>query len=259
MTIPSRPLTAVIALLSGAGAIALMTVLLKPDPSAAEAGINAAKILLDYLPSPPFVYPLTIQNLMWLAFFLTFGELLRRYLLLRTQEWELHTHYLPEDDQAVIGGGDLAGLFRKLRESPEGGLGGLIKRLVLQFQASQSVDQTHTMLNSQLEMRALQLDVQYSMIRYLIWLIPTLGFLGTVIGIALALNFAGSANPDDPKFMLELTSRLGVAFFTTLVALAMSAILMLLMHLTESREESLLARSGQYCLDHFINRLYVEK
>ena len=258
MTLPSRPLTAVIALLAGAGAIALMTVLLAPASDSPEAGISAAKILLDYTPSPPFVYPLTIQNLMWLAFFLTLGELLRRYLLVHDRERELHVHYLPEDDQSVIAGGDLAGLFRKVKDSGEDGLGALIKRLVLQFQASQSVDQTHTMLNSQLEMRALRLDVQYSMIRYLTWLIPTLGFLGTVIGIALALNFAGTANPDDPKFMLELTSRLGVAFFTTLVALAMSAVLMLLMHLIESHEESVLARSGQYCLDHFINRLYVE-
>jgi biopolymer transport protein ExbB/TolQ len=95
------------------------------------------------------------------------------------------------------------------------------------------------------------------MIRYITWLIPSLGFIGTVIGIMLALNYAGDrANVESPEMLYQVTERLGVAFSTTLVALVMAAILVFLQNLIQGREENMLNKSGQYCLDNLINRLY---
>ena len=96
------------------------------------------------------------------------------------------------------------------------------------------------------------------MVRYVVWAIPTLGFIGTVIGISLALAFAGQADLQDPLLLAELTKRLAVAFNTTLLALVMSAILVLIQHLVQAFEEQALNAAGQYCLDNLINRLYVE-
>ena len=39
------------------------------------------------------------------------------------------------------------------------------------------------------------------MVRYTIWVLPTLGFVGTVLGISQALRFAGAANPRDPTLL----------------------------------------------------------
>jgi biopolymer transport protein ExbB/TolQ len=128
---------------------------------------------------------------------------------------------------------------------------------VLNFNLGQSVDQTNSLLNSSLELFLHELDLRYNMIRYITWLIPSLGFIGTVIGIMLALNYAGDrANVESPEMLYQVTERLGVAFSTTLVALVMAAILVFLQNLIQGREENMLNKSGQYCLDNLINRLY---
>jgi biopolymer transport protein ExbB/TolQ len=102
-----------------------------------------------------------------------------------------------------------------------------------------------------------EIDLKYNMVRYIMWLIPSRGFIGTVIGIAMALNYAGTAAFQDPNLLNELTARLGTAFYTTLMALLLSAVLVFLMHVSQGREERALNDAGQYCLDNLINRLYV--
>jgi biopolymer transport protein ExbB/TolQ len=96
------------------------------------------------------------------------------------------------------------------------------------------------------------------MIRYVVWAIPTLGFIGTVVGISLALAFAGAVDLQDPTLLAELTKRLAVAFNTTLLALVMSALLVFFQHIVQAFEERALNQAGQYCLDNLINRLYME-
>jgi biopolymer transport protein ExbB/TolQ len=100
------------------------------------------------------------------------------------------------------------------------------------------------------------MDTDYSMIRYLTWVIPTFGSIGTVIGISMALSFAANSDPQAATFLSGLTEKLGVAFYTTLVALVMSAVLVFLMHIVQSYEEGSLFELEEYVLDNFINKLY---
>ena len=83
-------------------------------------------------------------------------------------------------------------------------------------------------------------------------MIPTIGFVGTVVGIGATLAAVDPANPD----LQVLTARLAVAFNTTLVALVMSAVLVFLMHGVQRKEESALNDAGMYTLRNLINRLY---
>lgn len=218
-----------------------------------------AKLLFDQGQGSLFPYPFTVQNLMWIMFFLGLGELFYRTRQIRNYYIALRAKYLPEEEDIVLTQQDMGALYRVVK-STSGDLAGLIKSLVLRFQAGKSVEQTHEMLNSQLEMWQYRLDIDYNMIRYLTWFIPTLGFIGTVIGIAGTLSYAGSeaADPTSAQFLSELTARLGVAFHTTLLALVMSAILVFIMHVIQGREEQAIIKSGQYCLDNLITRLYVE-
>lgn len=102
---------------------------------------------------------------------------------------------------------------------------------VVLVQVSRSVDQTVAVLNSSLELLAHRVELRYQVLRYLVWFIPTLGFLGTVIGIGSTLALV----PEDGRANLfELSQSLTVAFDTTIVALAESAILVFAMNTVQA-------------------------
>lgn len=137
-------------------------------------------------------------------------------------------------------------------------LASILKKLILNFQATGSIAQVQELFNARMDLKYNQTDTDYSMIRYITWLIPTLGFIGTVLGISLALTFAAQNDPQASTFLSGLTSQLSVAFYTTLVGLVMSSILVFFMYVVTNYEEDSLYRLEEHVLDNFINRLYVK-
>ena len=233
-------------------AIVLMSIIFKDTE-------QAGAFLLDRH-SKSFPYPFTIQNIMWIMFFIGCGEIWGRFNQSDLELAQLSKRYLPEDETTMLRAQDLGSYYNRMR--PADGertffLQRLSMRCILQFQGSRSVSQTNSLLNSSLELFQHELELKYTMLRYLVWLIPTLGFIGTVVGIALALDYAGSnEDPQNPDLLAEITGRLGVAFYTTLLALIQSALLVFALHIVQQKEEMALNLSGQYCLDNLINRLY---
>lgn len=244
-----RLITLIVSLLTAVIVIALLARLLPT---------GAAVIALDINRS---TWPLTVQNILWLAFFAGLGELAIRWRAVRLEESQIDRNYLPEDEETVLRPGeDLTPIYQKVRASkyretcfvPR-----LIERCVLGFNISHSADQTNSLLNSSLELYLHEIDLRYNIPRYITWLIPSLGFIGTVIGIMMALNYAGDrANVQSPDMLYQVTERLGVAFATTLLALVQASILVFIQNVVQGREESALNKAGQYCLDNLINRLY---
>ena len=82
------------------------------------------------------------------------------------------------------------------------------------------------------------------MVRYIIWAIPSIGFIGTVRGIGEALGQAHKAVEGD---ILGVTLSLGVAFNSTFVALIISIFIMFLMHQLQLLQERLVLDSQRYC------------
>ena len=205
-------------------------------------------------------YPWSVQNVMWLFFFFGLGELLNRYVDTRVDQHQLEMRYLPEDETTILVKTDLSPIYKKVTLTSTGDrlfLPGLIRRIISAFQTTGSIESASAILNSSIELRSHDLDLRYSILRYIMWVIPTFGFIGTVVGIALALDFAGQpGKSQDPALLSELTSRLAVAFNTTLVALVMSAVLVLILHIVQSFEERTLNKTGHYCLDNLVNRLF---
>lgn len=84
-----------------------------------------------------------------------------------------------------------------------------------------------------------KLHDSYALIRTITWAIPILGFLGTVIGITIAI---ANITPDQlEKSMSEVTSGLAVAFDTTALSLSLSMILVFISFVTERSEQSVLS------------------
>lgn len=105
------------------------------------------------------------------------------------------------------------------------------------------------------------LDSSYTMLRVLIWAIPILGFIGTVLGISEAVSgFSDSVNSAASLDVMResigsVTTGLGVAFDTTLLALVMSIVIMFPMSALQKSEEEFLARCDDYCDIHLSSRL----
>ena len=90
------------------------------------------------------------------------------------------------------------------------------------------------------------------MIRYLIWAIPAIGFIGTVRGIGQALSQADQALVGN---IAGMTDSLGVAFNSTFVALLISIILMFLLHQLQRLQDGLVVDTQDYCESFLLKRI----
>lgn len=120
------------------------------------------------------------------------------------------------------------------------------------FHMTGSVPEATEAIMGRLEVAAEQQESELSMLRYLVWAIPSIGFIGTVRGIGVALRRADEALQGD---ISGVTSALGVAFNSTLVALIISIFLMLLIHLLQSSQEGLILRLQAFCREQLIDKL----
>jgi biopolymer transport protein ExbB/TolQ len=93
----------------------------------------------------------------------------------------------------------------------------------------------------------------YSLIRTVTWAVPIMGFLGTVVGITMAI---ANVTPEQLDSSLpEVTSGLAVAFDTTAQALGISMILVFATFLVERGEQSVLNDIEQLGIDHLVPSL----
>jgi hypothetical protein len=79
----------------------------------------------------------------------------------------------------------------------------------------------------------------YGLVRFIVWAIPILGFLGTVIGITVAI---ASLSPTQLENISGVVAGLGTAFDTTATALGLSMVLMFLQFVVDRYEQVLLGR-----------------
>ncbi len=90
------------------------------------------------------------------------------------------------------------------------------------------------------DMDAERMSQSYSLIRLVVWAIPILGFLGTVMGITLAIGALSGNLTDTAATLPQMIAGLSVAFDTTAIALAFSMVLMFTQYLVEKAENRLM-------------------
>ena len=122
------------------------------------------------------------------------------------------------------------------------------------FHATSSIQDAANAVKERAELTADRLDSSLSLVRYIAWAIPAIGFIGTVRGIGLALSFAEDAIKGD---ISPVTDALGLAFNSTLVALLISMALMYFMHIVQSRQESFIIETQTYCRNKLIDVMKV--
>lgn len=102
---------------------------------------------------------------------------------------------------------------------------------------------------------------RFTLTRYILYLLPVIGFIGTVEGISKALMKISEVLPmvknldDFMNNLTGVTSALQIAFDSTLLALFLSAALMLVQTLVFRRSEDLLARVDRWIVEFVLPRV----
>ena len=196
------------------------------------------------------------------TFFPFFWALIMLGSKTRRLEWEnnaITLDLLPLDEHKVMLPDEINELRLKLSGISDWKDSILVKTLKIactKFRANKSVQETMDVVQIQSEMNLNYLDTSYGIIRYLAWSIPSIGFIGTVIGISGALGKVDQAASGD---LSAVTALLGTAFDTTLIALFLSIALMYKIHRVHQVEELFIISVQDHLMTNFVNRIYVPK
>ena len=167
---------------------------------------------------------------------------------------ELDLLKLPEN--LPIGPEDTRELAGRLQSLPEADRESLLPRALLtaieRFGATRNVQDVSTAARDICDSEGERLESELSIIRYIAWAIPSVGFIGTVRGIGNALGQAHRAVEGD---ITGVTASLGVAFNSTFIALVISIVLMFFVHQLQLMQERLVLDSERYVDRWMVRRM----
>ena len=145
---------------------------------------------------------------------------------------------------------------RSLEALPEREQDYLLPRTLLsalqRFATTGSIQAVSDTIKESCEVESDRLDSELSMVRYIAWAIPSIGFIGTVRGIGDALGQAYKAVEGD---ISGVTVSLGVAFNSTFVALVLSIIIMFCLHQLQLSQERLVLDCQRYADKRLLRHL----
>jgi len=229
--------------------LALMTILVLMTPSENPPRILA--MLGGTMPEG------LIQGVTYFLFFFGMLELYAANNSITHEDDAFSAHLLPERENWVLSPDDVNQLklnMQQLEKSQKFLMTDLIKKACTKYRLSKSSSEALSLVDSQVKIYSADMDSEQEFIKYTAWAIPSVGFIGTVLGIAASLGYANEANT--PEGINKVTSMLAVAFDTTLVALVLSIFLMFGIHYVQKRQDTLFSRMSSYMIENLINRFY---
>ena len=176
---------------------------------------------------------------------------------IRTENDAFKVHLLPEQDNWILSPDDVNQLKNNMQHLEKHNrfmLADLVKKSCIKYRLSKSSSEVLDLVEAQTEIYQDEFESEQSFLRYVAWAIPSVGFIGTVIGIAASLGFADEAST--PEGISKVTDMLAIAFDTTLVALVLSIFLMLGIHSLQRKEDKLFIDMKSYIIENLINRFY---
>ncbi len=159
----------------------------------------------------------------------------------------------PELPQPAATAEELLDILRQAtRALREGYLGRRLREALESVARTSSADRLEDQLKYLSELDSARAHSGYALVRIIIWAIPILGFLGTVIGITMAI---ASLSPQALEESLSaVTAGLGVAIDTTALALGLSMVLMFVQFGVDRLEDRLLADVDAQATSELVGR-----
>ena len=136
-----------------------------------------------------------------------------------------------------------------------------LDRALSNFRNIGQVNDVSAILRAQAENDEDQVASSYTVVNGLVWAIPVLGFIGTVLGLSLAIGrFTSTLQAAGDLTLIRnslqgVTSGLATAFESTLVALSFTLILQLVITFQQKREMAFLDECNDYCHSHIVSKL----
>jgi biopolymer transport protein ExbB/TolQ len=178
----------------------------------------------------------------------------RKALMLRTQRRQLGAQLIRLQPGFRILPDDVREQARSLETLPAAErdliVPRTIRRALKRFGETRDVQDAATTVHDFCESEAARLDSELAPIRFCVWAIPAIGFVGTVRGIGRALEGAQLALRGDTS---AVTSGLGISFNSTFVALSLSILLMYVLHEIQLAQERLVLDTELYLDDNVIS------
>lgn len=146
----------------------------------------------------------------------------------------------------------------------------LIKQATTKFRADNSTAETLSMVETVSDMQRKQLERELWLIGICQTLIPALGFLGTVWGMAAAVLQMGNIQPTSaatptgqatavasPSINLQsLIDSMGTAFFTTILSIVLGIVVSIIVKRLETRVEDFNVNMKRYVVENLVNRIH---
>ncbi|AYF44841.1 MULTISPECIES: MotA/TolQ/ExbB proton channel family protein [Halobacteriovorax] len=196
-----------------------------------------------------------IQWLTYMAFIWSYKEIKSLKAQIKAEKSYFKANLLPTNEGHLLMANEVIEIGRNVKEFEKKYsktlLTQLIKNSCAKFRSSKSISEVLEVINIITDLHRDNSETEQSNIRYLLWAIPSLGFIGTVLGISSALMIANS------KDMNLITATLGVAFDTTLVALILSIILMWLFHDLQKKTDKFHMKTKEYVIENLVNKIEV--
>lgn len=228
-------------------------------------GGTIAGLLLWYLASPKWAWGHTllhergiIQPISMILGGMVTGYVCSKLLLLAKETRKERRTELPQFSVILSEKDDLEAVLKAL-EKKNGILARRFKELVRVWAATRSGAKVEAALENDTEAYDLAQQSSYALPRILVWSIPVLGFIGTVMGIGESVSgfqsFLSKADDIDVlrEGLVNVTSGLGTAFDTTFLALLISVIVVFPLTFTERAEQRLLTK-----IDLFLRKSVLE-
>ncbi|NJN32956.1 MAG: hypothetical protein HC817_00555 [Saprospiraceae bacterium] len=132
-------------------------------------------------------------------------------------------------------------------------LASFVKRACSQYTISQSVNDTLQMVETKIQTSKQESEGQLEIVRYLLFAISSLGFVGTVVGLSVAIG--NSAQVSTAKGIENVTNFFHLAFDTTLIALVLNLVLNYVYHQHLERLDTFYSKSKSYIVDNLICKI----
>lgn len=199
----------------------------------------------------------------FVLFFWGISIVILKYRKTKHQRDALLLDIIPESVGKTINPGNIGRFIDHLYKLPQNLRDSMmvnrIRKGLELFEARTSNSEVATLFEAQSNVDANRIAGSYALVKVFLWAIPILGFVGTVLGLSVAIAGFGMADMADVEALsasiTEVTGGLATAFNTTLLGLILSLILIFPMSAMQKREEDCLNDIDAFCNETVLPKL----